>query len=131
MHVRTATDDAHGIVLVTLSGPVTDNTARTVRRVLGAAAATHARVIVDLRRLRDVDPALALVLLEHDDRLAQAGGRLCLIHGPGRAGSSLRFMGLHDRIRSSPSLVASGWDARSTKRSPGQARVATGPVARR
>ena len=125
MQVHTARDDDHGIVLVTLSGRLTDSAARAARRVLGAAAVCHSRVIVDLRRLGDVDPELALVLLELDDGLTRAGGWLWLVHGPGRAGSSLLFMGLHDRIRSSPSLVASGWDGRAAERAPKTSTAAT------
>jgi hypothetical protein len=101
------------MVLVQLRGDVTAFSASACRRVLDAAGRVTDRVVVDLSALDDVDPALALVLLEVDDRLARSGGWLWLVHGPGRAGSSLRFIGVHDRIRSSPSLLASGWGGRS------------------
>jgi anti-anti-sigma regulatory factor len=116
MQVRTATDEAHEIALVELSGALNPHSAAAARRVLAAAADTEPRLVVDLRRLTDVDPALALALLETADGLARDGGWLCLVHGRGRAGSSLRFMGVHDRIRSSPTLVSSGWGGQPTKR---------------
>jgi anti-anti-sigma regulatory factor len=118
MYVRTETDREHGMVRVVLTGALTENAAVAARRVLDAVPGGTQRVIVDLRRLDDVDASLALVLLEQDERLARAGGWLLLVHGPGRAGSSLRFMGLHDRIRSSPSLVATGWAGRPARRTP-------------
>jgi len=125
MHVRTETDHDHRIALVVLSGALTTHAAAAARRVLAAVPPDTPRVVVDLRALDDVDPSLALVLLEQDDRLARADGWLCLIHGAGRAGSSLRFMGVHDRIRSSPSLVTSGWTGRSPRRAPKTSRTTT------
>ena len=110
MQVRTTVDDELGLVMLTLRGTPTPHSAAAVRRLVGTAlAAGSARVLVDLHELDDVDPALALVLLECDDDLAAAGGWLWLVHGAGSAGSSLRFMGVHDRVRSSPSLQAAGW----------------------
>jgi hypothetical protein len=66
-------------------------------------------VILDLRDLDDVDPGLGFTLLDYSDRLGRAGGWLWLVHGPGRAGTSLRNLGVHDRVRSSPSRAAAGW----------------------
>jgi hypothetical protein len=110
MRVRTTADDELGILLVGLSGEPTRRSAAGVERVLAAAvAAGHRQVVLDLRELTDVDPALALVLLEADEDLTELGGWLWLVHGAGAAGSSLRFMGVHDRVPSSPTLAASGW----------------------
>ena len=112
MQMRTTADEELGLVMVALRGPTTPRTARSVRRVLDAAlAAGSTRVLMDLGDLDDVDPATALVLLECDERFSAAGGWLWLVHGAGATGSSLRFMGVHDRIRSSPSRQAAGWPA--------------------
>lgn len=110
MRVHTATDDDLRLAMVELTGPLTPTTSRSTRRVIDAATAggfTH--VIVDLSALEDVDARLALALLEEDDALQRAGGWLWLVHGAGRVGSSLRYLGVHPRVPSSPSRVAAGW----------------------
>lgn len=110
MRVRTTVDAELGILLVSLGGEPTRRSAAGLERVVATAvAAGHRRVLVDLRELADVDPALAVVLLEADDDLTELGGWLWLVHGAGAAGSSLRFMGVHDRVPSSPTLASSGW----------------------
>jgi hypothetical protein len=110
MRIRTRTDEKLGLVMVALRGASSPRTAESLRRVLDTALAVGlTKVVVDLLELDDVDPATALVLLECDDRLTAAGGWLWLVHGAGPAGSSLRFMGIHDRVPSSPSRQAAGW----------------------
>ena len=110
MRIRTTADEELGVLLVSLCGDLERRSAPGLERVLAAAvAAGHRRVIVDLGELADVSPALALVLLEADDDLVDLGGWLWLVHSACAAGSSLRFMGVHDRIRSSPTLASSGW----------------------
>ncbi len=115
MRVHTSADEELGLVMVSLHGPPSQRTAEGVRRVLDEAARAGAtRVLVDLRELDDVDPATALVLLESDDRFRAGGGWMWLVHGAGKVGSSLRFMGVHDRVRSSPTRRSAGWPAART-----------------
>ncbi|MEO7981436.1 MAG: STAS domain-containing protein [Sporichthyaceae bacterium] len=112
MQVGTTADEELGLVMIALRGAVTTRSAGAVHRVVDAAlAGGWTRVLIDLRHLDDVDPALALVLLECDEQLTEAGGWLWLVHGAGAPGSSLRFMGVHDRVRSAPSRQAAGWPA--------------------
>jgi anti-anti-sigma regulatory factor len=110
MRMHTRADETLGLVMVALRGQSSPGTAEALRRVLDSAlAVASTRVLVDLLDLDDVDPATALVLLEYDERFSAAGGWLWLVHGAGPAGSSLRFMGVHDRVPSSPSREAAGW----------------------
>jgi hypothetical protein len=78
--------------------------------VLDAASATGLnRVIIDVRELDDIDPGLGFTLLDCNAQLERGGGWLRLVYGAGRPGSSLRMLGVHDRVRSSPSREAAGW----------------------
>lgn len=98
------------LVQLELTGHLTSRSADAARRVLNAVTAAGLRhVIIDVGGLDDVDPRLAFVFLEFSERLAHEGGWLWLVHGAGNAGSSLRGMGVHDRVRSSPSRAAAGW----------------------
>lgn len=110
MKVRSTTNKDLGLAQLELTGHLTCESADAARRVLKAAtAAGLKRVIIDVRDLDDVDPRLALALLEYSERLTRDGGWLWLVHGAGNAGSALRYMGVHDRVRSSPSRAAAGW----------------------
>lgn len=110
MKVRSTMNKDLGLAQLTLSGPVTGQSADAARRVLDTATrAGLKRVIIDVRDLDDVDPHLAITLLEHNEELVREGGWLWLVHGAGNAGTSLRHMGVHDRVRSSPSRAAAGW----------------------
>lgn len=110
MRVRTAADEAHHLVMVELAGPLTPHSPDSTRRVVDAALARGlTRVIVDLSGLDDIDAGLALALLEENDELRRAGGWLWLVHGAGTVGSTLRHLGVHGRVPSSPSRAAAGW----------------------
>lgn len=119
MNVRSTINKHLGLAQLELSGHVTWESADATRRMLDTAAkAGLNRVIIDLRDLDDVDPHLALALLDGNRRLAREGGWLCLIHGAGNVGSALRLMGVHERVGSSPSRAAAGWLARAPERGP-------------
>jgi anti-anti-sigma regulatory factor len=110
MKVRSTIITDLGLAQLELSGHVTWESADTTRRMLDAVAtAGMNHVIIDLRDLDDVDPHLALALLDGNRRLAREGGWLWLIHGAGNVGSALRLMGVHERVSSSPSRAAAGW----------------------
>lgn len=110
MRVHTSTDASLQLAMVELCGPLSRASAPRARRVIDSAAAAGMRhVIVDLSGLDDVDPELALVLLEEDDSLQRSGGWLWLVHGVGNVGSSLRYLGVYPRVPSSPSRAAAGW----------------------
>ena len=119
MKVRSTMNKDLGLAQLELIGHVTWQSANAARRVLKAATtAGLKRVIIDVRDLDDVDPHLALTFLDYNERLAREGGWLWLVHGAGDAGSSLRHMGVHDRVRSSPSRAAAGWLVRAPKLGP-------------
>ena len=108
MHSTTRTD--LGLAQLEFSGHLTWHSADAARRVLKAATTAGLnRVIIDMRDLDNIDPPLALTLLEYNLRLARDVGWLRLVHGAGNAGSALRYLGVHDRVRSSPSRAAAGW----------------------
>jgi anti-anti-sigma regulatory factor len=110
MKVRSTMNKDLGLAQLELSGHVTWESANATRRVLEAATTVGVkRVIIDLRDLDDLDPHLALTLLEYNRRLARDGGWLWLVHNAGNVGSSLRLLGVHDRVHSSPSREAAGW----------------------
>jgi hypothetical protein len=110
MKVRTTVHKKLGVAQLELSGHLTGQSADATRRVLKAATkAGVQRVIIDVCDLDDVDPHLALALLDYNQRLARDGGWLWLVHGAGNVGSTLRYLGVHDRVRSSPSRAAAGW----------------------
>ncbi len=110
MKVHTTIDKGLGLAQLELSGHLTSQSSAATRRVLEAATAAGLNhVIIDLRELDDLDAHLALTLLDYNNRLARNGGWLWLVHGAGNAGSSLRYLGVHDRVRSSPSRAAAGW----------------------
>ena len=113
MRVRATAEQELGLAQVELRGHVTPRSASAVRRVLTAAAtAGLSHVIIDVCELDDVDAHLGLALLECNDDLRRRGGWLCLVHGAGRPGTSLRQLGVHDRVPSSPSRAAAGWVGR-------------------
>ena len=117
MRVHSTVNQDLGLAQLEFSGHVTSRSADATRRLLRLAATVGLkRVIIDLRDLDDVDPHLALALLDFNNRFARDGGWLCLVHGAGNAGSSLRLMGVHDRIQSSPSREAAGWLGRQASR---------------
>ncbi len=110
MLTRTTTDDELGLATITLTGELSQGSAGSLRRLLDTAVESgQRRVLIDLSALDDIDPSVALVLLEYDELLTAAGGWLWLVHNRGAVGSSLRFMGVHDRVRSSPSREAACW----------------------
>lgn len=110
MRVHTSTDPSLDLAMVELRGSLTRRSAPCARRIIDAASEAGLRhVIVDLSGLDDVDPELALVLLEEDQDLQRRGGWLWLVHGVGKVGSSLRYLGVYPRVPSSPSREAAGW----------------------
>lgn len=99
-----------GVVQLEFSGHITRHSADATRRLLNTATAAGLKhVIIDVGDLDDADSHLALALLDYNERLARDGGWLWLVHGAGNVGSTLRYMGVHDRVRSSPSRAAAGW----------------------
>jgi anti-anti-sigma regulatory factor len=100
-------DEELGLLVVSATGAVEACSAGALRRVFDVAdAAGHLRVLVDLTRLDDVDPALALILLEQDERLAASGGWLWIVHGTAELAAALRWSGVSTRVRTSPQALA-------------------------